>query len=355
MSRTLEVQLGERGYPIAIGGGLLGRTDAWTSIAPERQVLLLSNTTVAPLYAKALREALGKRPLELLLLPDGESHKTLEQAGVVYQRLAAMGANRDAVLVALGGGVIGDLGGFVAATWMRGIDFVQVPTTLLAMVDSSVGGKTAVNLPAGKNLVGAFHQPRLVVADLDTLATLPPREYASGLAEVLKYGAIVDREFFDWIDAHAAALIARDLDVVAEAVERSCRHKAAIVARDERETGDRALLNFGHTFGHALEAVAGYGTLLHGEAVAIGMVQAARLSERLGLSSPADGDRLAAVLARLDLPVAPPAGLSADELEHAMRLDKKNASGKLRFILWRGIGAALLPQAVDNEALRAVL
>jgi 3-dehydroquinate synthase len=355
MNRTLTVALGERGYPIEIGTGLIGRPEVWTAIAPGRQVLLLSNTTIAPLYAPALRAALGERPLELLLLPDGESHKTLEQAGVVFQRLAAMGASRDAVLVALGGGVIGDLGGFVAATWMRGIDFVQVPTTLLAMVDSSVGGKTAVNLPAGKNLVGAFHQPRRVVADLDTLATLPPREYASGLAEVLKYGAIVDPEFFDWIDGHAAALVARDVEAVAGAVLRSCRHKAAIVARDERETGDRALLNFGHTFGHALEAVAGYGTLLHGEAVAIGMVQAARLSERLGLAPATDGDRLAALLSRLGLPTTPPPGLPADALEHAMRLDKKNASGQLRFILWRGIGAALLPQPVANEALRAVL
>jgi 3-dehydroquinate synthase len=289
-----------------------------------------------------------------LILPDGEPYKTLDSSAEVFAALAALGASRDATILALGGGVIGDLAGFAAACWMRGIDFLQMPTTLLAMVDSSVGGKTGVNLPAGKNLVGAFHQPRAVVADTSTLATLPEREYRSGLAEVVKYGAIGDPAFFAWLEAQADALNARDEAALAQAIAISCRHKAGIVARDEHEQGERALLNFGHTFGHALETATGYGSLLHGEAVAIGMLMAARLSTELGRAPGADAQRLQALLARLGLPVAAPTGDTARLLE-LMRLDKKNLSGRVRLILWRGIGAAELVDDVADTAILAVL
>ncbi len=250
--------------------------------------------------------------------------------------------------------MIGDLAGFAAACWMRGIDFVQLPTTLLAMVDSSVGGKTGVNLAAGKNLVGAFHQPRAVVIDSDTLATLPAREYRSGLAEVVKYGAIGDAAFFAWLEANVVALVARDAAALAEAIALSCRHKAGVVARDEHEQGERALLNFGHTFAHALETETGYGSLLHGEAVAIGMVQAARLSADLGRAPQADAQRLAALLRALGLPVTPPA-CDAQRLLGLMRLDKKNLSGRLRLILWRGIGVAEIVPDIDERSILAVL
>ncbi|MEO7064649.1 MAG: 3-dehydroquinate synthase, partial [Dokdonella sp.] len=284
----------------------------------------------------------------------GEAHKTLASCAVVFDALATLGASRDATIIALGGGVIGDLAGFSAACWMRGIEFVQLPTTLLAMVDSSVGGKTGVNLPAGKNLVGAFHQPAAVVIDTETLATLPDREYRSGLAEVVKYGAIGDAAFFEWLETHADALNARDQATVIEAIAVSCRHKAGVVARDEHEHGERALLNFGHTFGHALESETGYRTLLHGEAVAIGMVLAARLSADLGLASKTDAERLAALLVAFGLPIAPPA-CDPSRLLALMRLDKKNLSGRLRLILWRGIGRAETVSDIADDAIRAAL
>jgi len=285
------------------------------------------------------------------VLPDGEQYKSLQRCGEVFDALAELKANRDACVIALGGGVIGDLAGFAAACWMRGVDFLQIPTTLLAQVDSSVGGKTGVNLAAGKNLVGAFHQPRAVVVDTDTLDSLPAREYRSGLAEVVKYGAIGDAAFFAWLEREADALAARDAGAVAEAIERSCRHKAGVVARDEREDGERALLNFGHTFGHALETAGGYGQLLHGEAVAIGMVLAAALSADLGLAPAADAQRLQRLLERLELATALPAGSDAQALLQLMYLDKKNLSGQLRLILWRGIGAAEIVAAVADTAI----
>ncbi len=352
---VLEVGLGERAYPIHIGPGLLADADLWRASIHGRQVLVVSNETVAPLYLQRVLDGFGDLHAEARVLPDGESFKTLEQTGRVFDALAAMGASRDACIVALGGGVIGDLAGFAAACWMRGIDFVQMPTTLLAMVDSSVGGKTGVNLPAGKNLVGAFHQPCAVFADTSTLDSLPGREYRAGLAEVVKYGALGDAGFFAWLEQHAQALNARDTDTVAEAIARCCAHKAAIVARDETERGERALLNFGHTFGHALETECGYGTLLHGEAVAIGMCQAATLSAQLGMSDIADGPRLAALLATLGLPVAPPAGLDPDALLAHMRLDKKNLGGRLRLILWHGIGRAEIVGNVDEARIREML
>ncbi|UXI70638.1 3-dehydroquinate synthase [Tahibacter amnicola] len=352
---TLDVALGERSYPIWIGPGLLDDAPRWTTALRGRHVLVVTNETIAPLYLSRVTRALGERLHASVILPDGESFKTLENCGVVLDALARLKANRDACVIALGGGVIGDLAGFAAACWMRGIDFLQIPTTLLAQVDSSVGGKTGVNLPAGKNLVGAFHQPRAVLIDTQTLDTLPPREYRSGLAEVVKYGAIGDPDFFTWLEANATALLARETGVVAEAIARSCLHKAGVVARDEREDGERALLNFGHTFGHALETVSGYGSLLHGEAVAIGMVLAARLSADLERAPAADAERLEHLLRALELPTDLPGGTSADDLLSLMRLDKKNLSGRLRLILWRGIGHADIVPDVPEAMIRAVL
>ncbi|MEO7324450.1 MAG: 3-dehydroquinate synthase [Dokdonella sp.] len=351
---TVDVDLGQRSYPIWIGAGLLDDADRWRAAIRGRHVLIVTNTTVAPLYLERVRTGLQGFAHASLVLPDGEGHKTLANSGAVFDALAVLGATRNATVLALGGGVIGDLAGFAAACWMRGIDFVQMPTTLLAMVDSSVGGKTGVNLPIGKNLVGAFHQPRAVVADTQTLASLPDREYCSGLAEVVKYGAIGDPVFFEWLERNAAALTARDSASLVEAIATSCRHKAGVVARDEHEHGERALLNFGHTFGHALETASGYGTLLHGEAVAIGMVLAAQLSADLERAPRADAERLAELLARLDLPVTLPRS-DPGHLLDLMRLDKKNVGDSLRLILWRGIGHAEIVADVDTRAIRAVL
>lgn len=351
----LSVALAERSYPIHIGPGLLERTELLRNAIAGRQALLLSNTTVAPLYAARVESALTGLRWRQWLLPDGERHKSIESASQVWQALAELGAQRNATLIALGGGVVGDLGGFAAACWMRGIDFIQIPTTLLAMVDSSVGGKTGVNLNQGKNLVGAFWQPRLVLADIATLRTLPEREYRAGLAEVVKYGALGDATFFTWLEQHADALRQREETVIAEAVLRSCQHKAAIVARDERESGERALLNFGHTFGHALETIGNYQSLLHGEAVAIGMVMAAHLSARLGWADRADGERLSALLLQLGLPITCPTEANPARILDLMRLDKKSLSDRLRLILWRGIGRAEIADGVDAAEIAASL
>ncbi|MEO8461352.1 MAG: 3-dehydroquinate synthase, partial [Dokdonella sp.] len=313
------------------------------------------NETIAPLYLHRVQAGLDGLHHDALILADGEQYKTIESATRVFEALAKLGASRDATIIALGGGVIGDLAGFAAACWMRGVHFLQMPTTLLAMVDSSVGGKTGVNVPAGKNLIGAFHQPRAVIIDTDTLATLPMREYRAGLAEIVKYGAIADGGFFDWLEARADALLARDDAAVRAAIAKSCQSKADIVSRDEREQGERALLNFGHSFAHALEAEAGYGTLLHGEAVAIGMVMAARLSAKLGLAPDTDSARLVDLLDRFGLPTKRPDNLDSAALLERMRLDKKALSGKLRLILWRGIGRAEVVSGVDEAAIRAIL
>lgn len=345
--RSLDVELGTRRYPIRIGAGLLQHDD-WPQRLRGRHVLLISDANVAPLYLDQVKARLNDKIIACRILPPGEREKNLSRFGQALGDLAQIKASRDATVIALGGGVVGDLAGFVAACWMRGIAFVQLPTTLLAMVDSSVGGKTAVDLPEGKNLVGAFHQPSAVIADTGVLATLPERELAAGLAEVVKYGAIGDPEFFGWLETRAAALLAREPASLAEAIERSCRHKAAIVARDETEQGDRALLNLGHTFGHALETADAYGTLLHGEAVAIGMVLAAQLSVRLGLATHSDTQRLAALLARLGLPTTIPSGTDPVRLLELMRLDKKNLSGQLRLILWDGLGRARIVSDVDE-------
>lgn len=339
---TLSVALGARSYPIHIGAGLLGQPRLWQPWLKGRHVLVISDVNVAPHYLALLQAGLAEHRHEALVLPAGEQEKTLQRFGDALAALAALGASRDATVIALGGGVVGDLAGFAAACWMRGIRFVQVPTTLLAMVDSSVGGKTAVDLPQGKNLVGAFHQPSGVLADIDTLATLPQRELCAGLAEVVKYGALGDAAFFAWLEAHAEALLARDSVALTEAIAHSCATKAAIVARDETEQGERALLNLGHTFGHAIETEQGYDGLLHGEAVAVGMVLAAQLSARLGLAPGSDTKRLATLLDRLTLPTTIPAGLDPQRLLQCMRLDKKSVSGVIKLILWRGVGDAFI-------------
>jgi len=360
-SSTIEltVELGARRYPIAIGHGLLDDGARLASAIDGRHVLIVSNDVVAPLYldrlTAAIRRGCENVHISQWILADGEAHKTLASAARVFDALAAMKANRDATILALGGGVIGDLSGFAAACWMRGIACVQVPTTLLAMVDSSVGGKTAVDLPQGKNLVGAFHQPRAVIADIGTLATLPARELRAGFAEVVKYGALGDADFFAQLERDADALLARDADALTATIAHCCRQKAGIVARDETEQGERALLNFGHTFGHAIETAMGYDGLRHGEAVAVGMVLAARLSANLGRAPAVDAQRLSALLDRFGLPTAMPPGLDPDQLIDLMRLDKKNLSGTLRLILWRGIGQADIVPGIDARAIRAVL
>ena len=352
---SLTVALGPRSYPVWIGAGLLADHARWRAALRGRHALVISNTTVAPLYLPRIEAGLhGLRWLPFLL-DDGEAHKTFANVGRALEALAELGATRDACVIALGGGVVGDLAGFSAACWMRGIDFIQMPTTLLAMVDSSVGGKTGVNLPAGKNLVGAFHQPRAVVADLDTLATLPEREYRAGLAEVVKGAAIGDAAFFAWLEQHAAALAARESASVLQAIARKVQYKAGVVARDETEQGERALLNLGHTFGHAIETAGNYTAVLHGEGVAIGMRLAAQLSERLGLSQPADSARLQRLLEQLGLPTTIPSGMDAQRLLERMRLDKKNSAGQLRLILWRGIGRAEIVAGVAEADVLAVL
>ncbi len=351
----IDVALDQHSYPIHIGPGLLDHTALWRDHLRGVHVLLVSDTNVAPLYAQRLHAGLDGRHWSTLILPAGEPAKTLANVQQVYEALSALGANRDACVIALGGGVIGDLSGFAAASWMRGIDFLPIPTTLLAMVDASVGGKTGVNLPSGKNLVGAFHQPCGVLIDTDTLATLPEREYRAGLAEVVKYGAIFATDFMDWLAKHSPALQARDPQALTEAIARSCRFKAAIVAQDPTEQGQRALLNFGHSFAHALETASGYGHLLHGEAVAIGMLQAARLSTRLGLARLEDEQRLGRLLAALHLPLQPPPGLNAETLLQHMRLDKKNQRGKLRLILWRGVGQVEIVANVEPAAILQTL
>jgi len=355
VTRELALDAANGSYPILIGAGLLRRPEEWADRIPQCRGLVVSDRNVEPLYGEVLRTALAPRLLGTHVIDAAEGAKSLESAASVFATLATLGAGRDAHLFALGGGVVGDLAGFAAACWMRGVDYVQVPTTLLAMVDSAVGGKTAVNLPAGKNLVGAFHQPRLVLADLDTLATLPLRELRSGFAEVVKYGALGDPEFFAFLETHAEALLARDPQLLAETVQACCRAKAALVARDPKERGERALLNFGHSFAHGLEAVTGYAALRHGEAVAIGMALAARLSARLGLADAADAERLERLLARFGLATAYPPDIGAAEVLAAMRLDKKNLGGRLRLILWRGVGRAEIVPDVPEERVLEVL
>jgi len=352
---TLQVDLGERSYSIYIGSGLLREPARLRPILRGHQALILTNEVVAPLYLDRMRAALAGLEVDELVLPDGEGQKCFGTLSRIMDHLLEHGHNRSTTLIALGGGVVGDLCGFAAAIYQRGVDFVQIPTTLLAQVDSSVGGKTAINHALGKNMIGAFHQPRAVLADLETLDTLPAREFAAGLAEVVKYGMIADAAFLHWLEARADALLARDPASLAHAVRRSCEIKAEVVADDERESGRRAVLNFGHTFGHALETLCGYGTLLHGEAVAIGMVMAASLSVRQGLIDAALQKRLEGLLARLGLPTAPPESVDPEAMRAAMARDKKVHNARLRLVLATGPGAVKVTDAVDEEALQAVL
>jgi len=347
-STTLTVELGDRSYPIVIGSGLLDGFDLGEYLAgPDWTVV--TNETVGPLYLDKLAARLPPGGT-VVTLPDGEAHKTLGTAAGVLDRLVAQKAGRDATLIALGGGVVGDIAGFAAACYMRGIAFIQVPTTLLAQVDSSVGGKTGVNHEHGKNLIGAFHQPRLVLIDSATLATLPDRELAAGLAEVIKYGAIADAGFLDWLEANMDALLARDAGALNHAIRRSCELKAEVVAGDEREAGRRAILNFGHTFGHAIENSLGYGEWLHGEAVAAGMLMAAELS---GLDA-ADIRRLEKLVRAAGLPAEPPK-IGAGKMRAAMQMDKKVAGRQVRFVLLRALGDALVTADYDAGKLTQIL
>ncbi len=362
MSRLLHsglIDLGARSYRIAIGSGLLADPATYDGLPAARSALIVSNTTVAPLYAAQLRAALAGRYAHIheVQLPDGEEFKNWQTLQQIFDALLAQECDRKTVLFALGGGVVGDMAGFAAASYMRGVPFVQVPTTLLAQVDSSVGGKTAINHPLGKNMIGAFYQPQQVVCDLDVLASLPPREFSAGLAEVIKYGPIADMAFFDWLEQHMDALVARDGAALAHAVRRSCEIKAEVVGQDERETGLRAILNFGHTFGHAIEAGMGYGAWLHGEGVGAGMVMAAELSRQLALVDAAFVQRLTALVQRAGLPVRAPqldAQDNAGRYLQLMRVDKKAEAGEIRFIVIDGPGRAALRSAPD-ALVRAVI
>jgi 3-dehydroquinate synthase len=350
----LRIDLGERGYPILIGPGLLDDAALLGEWVTARDVLIVTNTTVGPLYLGRLERALAGKRLGSVVLPDGEQYKTLDTLARVFDALVERRMNRDACVAALGGGVVGDLAGFAAACYQRGVDYVQVPTTLLAQVDSSVGGKTGVNHPGGKNLIGAFHQPRAVVADTTTLGTLPPRELRAGLAEVIKYGLVADAGFLDWIEANLEALLGLEAGALVHAIRRCCEIKAAIVADDEREHGRRALLNLGHTFGHAIETATGYGEWLHGEAVGAGMLMASDLSCRLGWLREEDVERVRALLARAGLPTAAPPIGAARALE-LMGMDKKVLAGRLRLVLMRSIGEGVVEGDYPADALQATL
>ena len=353
--KTLHVSLGERSYPIHIGPNLIDQPELFRRHVRSAQAMVVTNETVAPLYLERVLKSLEGRQAATVILPDGEAHKSMASAMAVFDALLARKFSRNATLVALGGGVVGDLAGFAAACYQRGVPFLQIPTTLLAQVDSSVGGKTAVNHPLGKNMIGAFHQPQCVLADTQTLRTLADRELSAGLAEVVKYGLIRDPEFFAWLEDHIEAVLGRDEAALSHAIARSCANKADVVAADERETGERATLNLGHTFGHAIETGLGYGACLHGEAVAIGMCQAADLSRRLGWLGDADVARVERLLRRAGLPVAPPPELDAARFLELMAVDKKNVDGKLRLVLLERIGRATLPVGVDVAALQATL
>ncbi len=357
--QCVDIDLGDRSYPIEIADNLLADLHQHPALPASASALIVSNTTVWPLHGAVLMGALQQRyaQVHVVQLPDGEEHKTWQTLNLIFDALLQHGCDRKTVLFALGGGVVGDMTGFAAASYMRGVPFVQVPTTLLSQVDSSVGGKTGINHPLGKNMIGAFYQPRLVVCDLATLDTLPQRELSAGLAEVIKYGPIADMDFMAWLEASMDALLARERSALAHAVRRSCEIKAWVVGQDERESGLRAILNFGHTFGHAIEAGMGYGVWLHGEAVGAGMVMAAELSQRLGLVDAAFVQRLRTLIARAGLPVK---GAVLDAQDNAgrylelMRVDKKAEAGEIRFVLIDGPGKAVL-RAVPDALVREVI
>jgi 3-dehydroquinate synthase len=354
--QTLTVGLSERSYPIHIGSGLLAQAALLQSVIPRKRVAIVSNTTVAPLYLERLQntlQSIGVSSIEIIL-PDGEQYKNSDTLNLIYEALLTHRCERTTPLIALGGGVIGDMTGFAAASYLRGVPFIQIPTTLLSQVDSSVGGKTGINHPLGKNMIGAFYQPQLVLADTDTLKTLPDNELAAGIAEVIKYGLIRDLPFLEWLEQNMDKLLALDTVALQYAITRSCQNKAEVVAADERESGERALLNLGHTFGHAIETGSGYGSWLHGEAVAAGTVMAADLSQRLGWISGQDVARIRNLFEHANLPVgAPP--LDIEIYLHLMGLDKKVESGKMRFVLLESIGKAVLTSEVSEGMLRETL
>ena len=348
---SLRVELGSRSYPIHIGAGLIGARELYAPHLGGGGVAIVTNAVVAPLYLSPLKKVLGPGTVSDIVLPDGERSKSWETLNRVFDALLGARLGRDTLIVALGGGVIGDLAGFAAAVYQRGVPFLQVPTTLLAQVDSSVGGKTAINHPAGKNMIGAFHQPSAVISDVATLDTLPERELRAGIAEVIKHGLALDAPFFDWLEANVDKLVRKDRNALMHAVRRSCELKAAIVAEDERESGARALLNFGHTFGHAIEAATGYGAWLHGEAVAAGMVMACELSQLMGYLKKTDVERVREVVKRAGLPVTGPA-LAPERLLELMALDKKAARGRTRFVVLETIGRARLAADIDDAQVR---
>lgn len=353
--QTLHVELGERRYPIFIGSDL-NPESLLEPYIHGKQVMIVSNTTVAPLYlqhyVRAI-EGLGKT-VATCILPDGEKFKNSEHLNLIFDALLESGFNRDCTVLALGGGVIGDMAGFASACFQRGVYFIQVPTTLLSQVDSSVGGKTGINHPLGKNMIGAFQQPQVVLADMAQLKTLPPRELSAGLAEVIKYALLGDVEFLTWLEQHMDALVAGDATLLAEAVYRSCAHKARIVANDEKEQGERALLNLGHTFGHAIESYLGYGVWLHGEAVATGMVMAADLSQRMGWISAADLERTKKIILRAQLPIVCPK-IPLEEFLAYMAHDKKVLNGQLRLVLMKSLGQAIITKEFDLELMKQAI
>ena len=351
----LNVELADRSYPISIGSGLLAQRDLFTQAIRGRRVMIVTNETVAPLYLQRLQQTLDGYQLDACVLPDGEAYKTLDSFGQIMTALLEGGHGRDTTIVALGGGVIGDLAGFAAASYQRGVGFIQIPTTLLSQVDSSVGGKTGVNHPLGKNMIGAFYQPKAVIIDTDCLATLPRRELSAGLAEVIKYGIIWDAEFFEWLERNIAGLLALDASLLIQAILRCCSIKADVVSQDETETGVRALLNLGHTFGHAIESEQGYGNWLHGEAVAAGTMLAARTALQLGLLNQAQVMRIRTLLAAVELPLSAPADMDFPVFMRHMMRDKKVLAGKLRLILPTNIGQADLFSDVSETVLQAVI
>lgn len=353
--QTVKVELAERSYTVYIGSGMLGTINAAIDAPAGSTVLIVSNETVAPLYMQLLKESLAGVQVHTMILPDGEQFKSLEYWSQIINKLVEVRATRDATVVTLGGGVIGDMGGFAAACYMRGVRFIQVPTTLLAQVDASVGGKTGFNHPQGKNLVGAFHQPASVLIDIDTLNTLPEREFSAGMAEVVKIAAIRDKEFLAWLESNSEKINAREPEALISMIRRSVQNKADVVAEDERESGVRALLNFGHSFAHALETLTDYKKYLHGEAVAIGMMVAARLSEQRGLCEPGFSDRLGKLLSSFSLPLDMPANAQPDEILDLMKLDKKVIAGAYRLILLKAPGHGIIDSQSNNDQITAAI
>jgi len=352
---TVNVDLGDRGYPIHIGDNLFAEPQLLAEHVSGHQVMIVTNETIAPLYLDQIVSMLDGFQVDTVVLPDGEKFKTLDTVNLIFDALLSKGHNRTTTLVAMGGGVIGDMCGFAAASYQRGVNFIQVPTTLLSQVDSSVGGKTGVNHPLGKNMIGAFYQPQAVLINIDTLKTLPPRELSAGMAEVIKYGLIADKDFYDWIKGNIDGLMSGDASLLAEAIKVSCECKADVVAQDEREGGIRAILNFGHTFGHAIEAHQGYGNWLHGEAVGTGMLMAADYGHRTGALTATDVSDLKALLERAGLPVAAPSDMAEDDFLSRMRIDKKVLDGRIRLVLLKSIGEAFVTSDIELPLLQQTL